>query len=48
MLTSIAGLSDDLDANETPKTAKELIQQLSNICWADYEERFWGIDPFEK
>lgn len=48
MLSSLAGLSDDLDANEAPNKAKELIHQLSNICWADFEQRFGNADPFEK
>jgi hypothetical protein len=40
MLNVMAGLRDDLDANGAPSEAKELLQELMEVCKSDYRIRF--------
>ncbi|WP_221234822.1 hypothetical protein [Sphingomonas aerophila] len=40
MLNAMAGLQDDLDANEAPQAAKDLLAEALEECRSDYRVRF--------
>ncbi len=40
MLNALAGLEDDLDANDAPAEAKSLLQDVLILCRRDFEQRF--------
>lgn len=40
MLNVMAGLQDDLDANDAPQSAKDLLAEALEECWSDFRLRF--------
>jgi len=40
MLNVMAGLQDDLDANDAPQSAKDLLAEAIEECRSDYRLRF--------
>lgn len=40
MLNALSGLRDDLDANECPEEAKELLGKLIEVCEGDFAMKF--------
>ena len=40
MLSALAGLEDDLDANLAPTEAKSLLHDVLILCQRDYDARF--------
>lgn len=40
MLNSLAGIQDDLIANDAPKEAQDLIYRCLNLCKEDFSAKF--------
>ena len=43
LLSALRGLQDDLDANEAPEEAKELLRELTATCEEDFIFRFGDL-----
>ena len=40
MLNALSGVQDDLDANEAPIEARELLRDVITLCRRDYDAKF--------
>jgi hypothetical protein len=43
MLNGLRGLQDDLNANSAPEEAKEMLNEVLEICLSDYRITFGDI-----